>query len=493
MGMKSTSAKLSSPLKKPSPERWQPHLPQKRGLKFLVEHGAAALLFDPGLGKTSTTYGAFNFLHKRKVARRALVVAPLRVCQLVWPAEAEKWADFAHLKVGVLHGKDREKVLANALDYDVLVVNPEGLQWLITGSHTGTIIDRKRWKALELDTLVIDELTKFKHTKGVRFKVLKQVLGSFSRRWGLTGTPVPNGLLDLFGQMYVLDLGNALGSFITHYRMKYFVNPDGQGWKWVLQSGAADLIYDRVRNLALRANAADYLDLPQQVDLYHEIELPPKVAKLYKEIEDDLLAKVDGKVITVANAAAAGTKLRQMANGSVYVDDDMESRAFGKKRTVLNLHDEKLDAVEELVNELQGQPLLLAYEFNHDLDRLRARFKAVPWIGAGVSSKRAKEIENAWNAGDIPLLLGHPASMGHGLNFQGCDASHVGWFSMFWDFELYEQFIKRVLRQGNKAKRVFNHHFVARDTTDMDVKWAQHHKGKGQTSFLEAMAVRRGR
>lgn len=462
-------------------------------MKFLVEHGAAALLFDPGLGKTSTTYGAFNFLHKRKVARRMLVVAPLRVAQLVWPAEAAKWADFNHLKVGLLHGKDKDKVLANALEYDVLVINPEGLQWLLTGNARGTVVDRKRWKALQIDTLVIDELTKFKHTKGVRFKVLKQVLGDFRRRWGLTGTPVPNGLLDLFGQMYVLDLGNALGKYITHYRMQYFINPDGQGWKWVLQSGAAEKIYAKVKNLALRANAADYLDLPQQVDLFHEIELPTKARKLYDELEADLLTKWGEKIITTANAAAVGTKLRQIANGQVYVDDDMAAKAFGKKRTVLELHEEKLDAVEELIEELQGQPLLLAYEFNHDLDRLRDRFADVPYIGAGVNAKRAQQIERDWNNGDIPLLLGHPASMGHGLNLQGCDAQHVGWFSMFWDFELYEQFIKRILRQGNKSKRVFNHHFVAKDTTDEDVRWAQKHKSKGQLAFLEAMQARHGR
>jgi SNF2 family DNA or RNA helicase len=343
-----------------------------------------------------------------------------------------------------------------------------------------------------VDTLVIDELTKFKHTKGVRFKVIKQVLETFSRRWGLTGTPVPNGLLDLFGQMYMLDLGNALGRFVTHYRSQYFINPDGLGWKWVLQAGAAEKIYARVKNLAIRAAAEDYLDLPKQIDVPHRIELPPKVRKLYDDLEEDLLVKYGSKEVTAANAAAIHIKLRQIANGAVYVDDDMESRMKGKKRTVLELHEEKLDAIEELVEELQGQPLLLAYEFNHDLDRLRGRFADVPYIGSGVSMAVAERIEAEWNAGDIPLLLGHPASMGHGLNLQGNNAQHVGWYSMFWDFELYEQFIKRVLRQGNKAKRVFNHHFMAIDTTDEDISYAQRHKSKNQLAFLEAMKARRG-
>lgn len=475
------------------PVSWKPHLPQKRGMKFLVEHGAAALLFDPGLGKTSTTYGAFCFLKKRKVATRMLVVAPLRVCQLVWPAEAEEWAEFSHLKVGVLHGPHKEQVLRDALQYDVLVINPEGLPWLISGSSRGTILDRKRWKALQCDTLVVDELTKFKHTKGTRFKIFKQCLGTFDRRWGLTGTPVPNGLLDLFGQMYVLDLGNALGAYITHYRNRYFINPDGQGWKWVLQAGAAELIYAKVKNLALRADAEDYLDLPEIVPLKHYVALPPKARKLYDDIEEDLYAKMGAQEVTVANSAAAGTKLRQICNGAVYVDDDMAARAMGKKRSVLELHPAKLDMLEELVDELQGQPMLVAYEFNHDLDRLRKRFPDAPYIGAGVSSKRAKEIEDGWNEGSIPLLFGHPAAMGHGLNFQKCNAAHVAWFGMMWDLELVDQFFKRVRRQGNKAKRVFNHYIMAKDTVDEDVFWALQHKAKGQFSFLAAMQTKVGR
>lgn len=482
--MKKKASKLSAP-------QWKPHAIQKKGLKFLVEHGAAALLFDPGLGKTSTTYGAFCFLKKRKVAKRMLVIAPLRVCHLVWPAESQEWADFQHLRVGVLHGKDKEKVLADVDNYDVLVINPEGLEWLILGGR-GKTFNRKRWLSFGFDTLVIDELTKFKHTKGARFKVLKHVLETFGRRWGLTGTPVPNGLLDLFGQMYVLDLGNALGKYITHYRMKYFVPLDPNGWKWALQRGAEEEIYERIKPLAIRANADDYIDLPQIVPHKVSIELPGPARKLYDALEEDMFAKIDEGIITAANKAAISTKLRQICNGALYVDDDVAALVVGKKRTVKDIHDAKLDALEELVEELQGQPMLVAYEFNHDLDRLLARFPNTPVIG-GKSLARDKEIERAWNAGEYPLIFGQPASVGHGLNLQKGDAQHVGWFSEFWDLELYIQFFLRIRRQGNKAERVFDHHFIVKDSMDETVWWARKSKERQALSLDEALKLRRGR
>lgn len=465
------------------------HSYQKRGVKFLLEHGAAALLLDPGMGKTATVLKALSALRKAGTGGKALVIAPLRVAQLVWPAEPGEWTDLAHLKVGLLHGPHKAKVLKNHADYDILVINPEGLPWLL-GKGDGAAL--REFKTLGIDTLVIDELTKFKNTKGTRFKLLKKYLGTFQRRWGLTGTPVPNGLIDLFGQMYVLDLGRSLGEYITHYRMKYFVNPDGQGWKWVLQRGADELIYERIKPLAMRASAEDHLELPEIVPLRHYVDLPPKVRDVYDELEDELIAGVENKEIVAGSAAAASTKCRQIANGAVYVDDDLASKVAGKKREVLELHDLKLEVLRELVDELQGEPLLVAYEFNHDLDRLRKFFgDDTPYIGAGVSERRAKEIESAWNAGDIPLLLGQPASMGHGLNFQKSNAQHVAWFSMFWDLEMYDQFIKRVRRQGNKSARVFVHHIMARETVDEVVWHVQRSKTKTQNALLEALTSRR--
>lgn len=466
------------------------HSYQKRGIKFLLMHGAAALLFDPGMGKTAIVLKAFDALRKAKTATRALVIAPLRVCQLVWPDEPNEWADLKHLRVGVLHGKDREKVLANVDDYDILVINPEGLPWLLTGSHNGRAVDKKRWKAVGADLLVIDELTRFKSTKGARFKLLKQVLPTFQRRWGLTGTPAPNGLLDLFGQMYVLDLGNALGQYITHYRMKYFRAVDPNGWKWVLQTGAAELIYERIKPLALRASAEDHLELPELVPLKIMVDLPPKVQDLYDDLEEDFLTKVGNKEIVAANAAAASTKCRQVANGAVYIDDDLLSRVQGKKRDVLQLHDGKIDALRDLHEELNGQQLLVAYEFNHDEDRLRKAFPNAVFMSDAKSQAKAKAIEQAWNNGEIDMLIGHPSSMGHGLNFQKSHAQHVVWFGMTWDLELYDQFIKRIRRQGNKALRVFVHHIMARGTIDETIFFVQRGKARTQTALLDALAYK---
>lgn len=484
--MKSTSAQSTRKRSPLSAKPWTPLSIQKRGLKFLVEHGAAALLFDPGVGKTSTVLAAFSWLLKRKVARRMLVIAPLRVCYLVWPQEILDWLDFNHLRIGILHGKNKDAVLANVENYDVLVINPEGLDWLL-GKRTA-----HAFKKFGIDTLVVDELTKFKHSKGRRFKLLRGVLDTFSRRWGLTGTPAPNGLLDLFGQMYILDQGRSLGRYITHYRTEYFTSLDPMGWKWIPQKGAEERIYERLRPLALRAKAEDYIDLPEIVPMRVWVELPPAARQAYDAIEEDLIAKLEGadKRIVALTQAAASTKLRQIANGAVYIDDDVASLVKGKRRTVQPMHDAKLDALEELVDELQGQPLFCAYEFNHDLDRLLVRFPDTPVLGGDI--KLLKGIENAWNAGDYPLLLGQPASVGHGLNLQRGAAAHVVWFSMFWDLELYDQFFRRIRRQGNKAKRVFNHHIMAKDTIDETVWWSQRAKDKTQQSLLDALKSRRG-
>lgn len=481
-----TALKTRSPQ---SPPVWTPHGYQKKAVKFLLEHAAAALLLDPGMGKTSVVLKTFMALKKAKVANKMLVIAPLRVCQLVWPQEVKEWKDFLGLKVVVLHGPKKEQRLAE--EADIYVINPEGLEWLILGGK-GKQFDMRRWKALGFDTLCIDELTKFKHAKGTRFKMLKLVLDTFGRRWGLTGTPAPNGLLDLFGQMFVLDMGNALGRFITHYRVKYFRAVDPNGWKWVLQAGAAELIYERLKPLAMRASAEDHLELPEIVPLKIFVDLPPAARKLYDELEEELISEVEARTIVVANAAAASMKLRQLANGAIYVDDDVASKVKGKRRTVLEMHDEKIKALSDLVDELNGQPILVGYEFNHDLARLLNHFgKDTPYIGSGVNEKRAKEIEAAWNAGEIPVLLGHPASMGHGLNFQKGSAAHVAWFAQFWDLEMYDQFVKRVRRQGNKSKRVFVHHFMAKDTVDETIYFVQRSKERTQGALLEALAGRK--
>ncbi len=484
---------MQSELFPPSSKPWQPHAYQKKAVKFLLEHAASALFLDPGLGKTSITLAAIKLLKQKKLLDKVLLIAPLRVCYSVWPKEVSKWTDFGGLKVAVLHGPRKDEALKS--DADVYVINPEGLDWLLQAKKTKTAqgktkveVDLRRFKNLGFDTLVVDELSKFKHTNTNRFKGLKLVLNTFRRRWGLTGSPASNGLLDLFGQCYILDQGRTLGPYISHYRMKYFV-PSHDGFSWNIREGAEDEIYERINPLALRMAADDYLDMPALIENNIRVDLPSDVMTMYNQLEEDLIAKLDSKVIVASTAAAASMKCRQVANGGIYLDPEVQAliKLPKSKREWVNLHTEKVDALADLIDELQGSPLLVAYDFEHDLDRLREKLgQDVPYIGGGVSAKRSAELEHLWNAGKLPVLLGHPQAMAHGLNLQEM-GNHVCWHSLTWDYELYDQFIRRVLRQGNKSKKVFCHHIMARGTVDEVVLAAVKSKRRGQNALFDAL------
>lgn len=471
-----------------APQKWEPLPYMRKAVKFLLEHGAGALFLDPGLRKTSITLAAFSYLKKRGVASRMLVIAPLRACHSVWPAEIAKWKDFNHLRCVVLHGSRKEQLLEE--DADVFVINPEGLEWLLYGGARSKRLDSRRWKRLAIDTLVIDELTKFKHSKGVRFKALKGVLNSFSRRWGLTGTPAANGLVDLFGQCYVLDQGNALGQYITHYRMRYFINPDQMGWKWVPRAGAQEEIYERLKPLALRMSADDYLELPEINDVFYTLELEARARKIYDSLEDDLVTQIEARLVTAANAATAGGKLWQICNGGLYVDNDVAAIIAGKVRTTLQIHDLKTDWLEELINELQGQPVLVAYQFQHDKDRLAKRFPDMEFFGD--NAKKNKALEDAWNANELPYVAGQQDAIAHALNLQEGNAAHLAQYSLTWNLETWDQLLRRIRRSGNKAKRVFRHIPVIKDSTDEDRRWALAGKAKGQKALFDALVARRG-
>lgn len=448
-------------------ELYTPHEYQTRGTKFVIQNPAAALFLDPGLGKTAIALHAFMLLKARKFVKRMLVIAPMRVMHSVWPGEAAKWEEFQGLKLGVLHDKGKETLFDP--DVDVHVINPEGLPWLLE--------ELARWKgSFPWDMLVVDESTRFKHTNTKRFKLLKKILPKFKRRVILTGSPAPNGLLDLFGQIYILDGGTALGSFITHYRMMYFNNPDGQGWKWVPRAGAPDAIYRKLAPLAVRMSAEEYLKLPELIMNRVEVELPPKARKPYDQMENLMIASVKNDTIIAANAAAVSSKCRQIANGGIYHEG-------GEEWT--DLHEAKIEAVQEIIEELQGKPALVAYEFVHDVARLRKAFPDAPWIGGGVSAGRFREIELAWNRGDIPVLLAQPQSVAHGLNLQGTSAAVI-WHSITWNLEDYEQFIRRVWRQGQK-ERVIVHHIVAKKTIDEVIMGMLKSKDRTQRALLTAL------
>jgi SNF2 family DNA or RNA helicase len=475
---------------------WKPHGYQKKAVKFMLERACAALFLDPGLGKTSITLAALKILKSKGLIKKVLLIAPLRVCHLVWPREVEKWKDFHGLKVAVLHGKDKDEVLESS-DADIFVINPAGLEWLTQATKakgpsgkTAVTVDLRRWKRLGFDTLVIDELSNFKNSTSLRFKLMKQIHGTFDRRYGLTGSPAANGLLDLFGQAYVLDQGRSLGPYITHYRSRYF-NPSWNGFNWTPKDGAEEQIYERLSPLALRMAAEDYLEMPQLVVNNIKVELPAKVRAFYDGLEEELFAMLDDQVFTAVSQGVLYGKCRQVANGGIYLTPDLTSipgfKVPKERREWLHLHDAKTEALADLVDELQGSPLLVAYDFEHDLDRLRAQFgQDLPYIGGGLPTRRLKELEAAWNHGELPILAGHPAAMGHGLNLQQA-GHHVCWYALNPDFELYDQFIRRVLRQGNKSKRVFVHHLVAEDTVDEAILDSLRFKDRTQQALFKGL------
>lgn len=486
-----------------APVPWIPKIHHRIGLKFLLQHGCAGLFADPGMGKTSITLAAIRTLLKEKMAERVLVIAPLRPCYLVWPKEIAKWQEFNHLRLALCHGSDKNRKLNS--EADIWIVNPDGLPWLIDQG----VME-------QFDTLVIDESTKFKHTQTKRFKLLKPYLDGFRRRWILTGTPTPNGYLDLFGQMYVLDLGAALGRFITHYRLNYFnLWYDGYSWelkeamevnkKTYLPFGAdandtpkdlkvcsgEEAIQHRIAPYVLRLEA-DAKDMPERIENVIRVALPDKAKKVYEELEEDLITLLEnGHEVQAKNAAAASTKCRQIANGGLYYRDiqydAMGFPTYVGPRQWENLHSEKVDAVGELFEELQGSPLMVAYDFEHDLDRLVSAFPKAAVMGGGTSMKDSVRIERLWNAGKLPMLLCQPQAMGHGLNLQEGPGHTIAIHSLMWDYEIYDQFVRRVWRTGQKSKHVFIHHIVATGTVDEVVYAALLQKRKGQDALLKAL------
>jgi SNF2 family DNA or RNA helicase len=473
-------------LERPNPDPWtpamfsRPYEPKeymKAAIRFMIQQGAAGLFLDPGLGKTAITLSAFKILKARGIVKRALVIAPLRVANSTWPREVRKWENFSDLKMAVLHGNNKNRLSDPSIDIDV--INPEGLEWLLHDKGEGRrpAISKQPWF---WDMLVVDESTQFKHTNTQRFRLLRPYLRRFARRYILTGSPAPNGLLDLYGQIYLLDGGAAFGRGIQAYRINYF-NPGGfNGYQWTIKPGAEEQIYKKVKPLVMRLEAKDYLDLPPLVENTIEVELPAAAMRQYKEMEATLVSQFVRGEVVAQNAAAATIKCRQIANGGIYHDQEE-----GGKRVYSNIHSTKIDCVKELVEELQGQPALIAYEFQHDLDRLKAAFPFAPHLGAGVTAAQQERIEDDWNAGRLPVLLAQPQSVAHGLNLQGTGAAIIK-HSLTWDLERDEQFTRRVWRQGQE-KRVVVHYIVAKGTVDEVIRDALIRKEKTQRGLLDAL------
>ena len=445
--------------------RWTPRNYQLEAAKFMLERPAAGLLLAPGLGKTSTTLAALAALKGTDQLESALIIAPLRPLYDVWPAERAKWDDFALLSMQLLHGPHKERALATPAD--VYVINPEGLDWLFAAS-------RRRPK---FNVLVVDESTKFKSASAQRAKLLRSVIDRFDRRYILTGTPSPNGVEDLWGQVYLLDGGERLGRFVTHFRRRYMMNhaPQGVAWSdWRPVVGAAQEIQERVSDICMALRAEDYLDMPELITNDVMVRLPAHAAKVYREVRDDFLAQLSAGTVTVANAAAKTAKMRQAANGFLYTDEG----------TAEHLHDAKVDALDELVEESAGDPLLVAVAFLSEARALAERYGA-PYLGGGVPHSAASRTIARWNAGEVPVLIAHPASVAHGLNLQSGGRA-VCWFGLSYNREEYDQFVARVYRQG-QSRGVVVHRIVSQGTVDEVILQALASKDATQKSFINAL------
>jgi SNF2 family DNA or RNA helicase len=435
---------------------------------MLVSQGAAGLLLDPGLGKTSTVLAAFKVLKDAGYVKNMLIIAPLQVCHNVWPNEIRKWDQFKDLTIEVLHGVDKTRALERSAD--IHIINPEGLQWLFDPAA-------RRWR--DWDILCIDESTKFKDSQTKRFKLMRKHFEQFDRRWILTGTPVPNGIHDLFGQIYILDLGNSLGRFVTHFRNKFFHTNAWEPYNYIPNEGSFREIIQRIDPLVLRMSEKDYLNLPELNNVTVKGEMPKKAWDHYLQIEQDFITKVEEEHIVAANAAVAGGKCRQIANGAIYVGE-------GEDRTWTEIHSGKIELLKNLLDQLGGTPTLILYEFQHDKERLlKALGSKTPVLGGGASVRKTTRAVRDFNKGHIPILLGHPASMAHGLNLQE-SCNHVIWFGIPWNLEHYDQAIRRVYRQGQE-KPVFVYHLVSEGTLDETVLEVLKAKDRDQQMLFGAL------
>ena len=433
---------------------------QQYGADFIISHPQSALFLDCGLGKTATTLTAINdLLFDSFEISKVLVICPLRV-SAVWVDEINKWKHLNSLRCSVAIGTEVERKAALTRKADIYIINRENVDWLVNKSGL----------PFDFDMVVIDELSSFKDNGSKRFKALRKVRPKVKRIVGLTGTPSANGLMDLWAEIGIIDMGQRLGRFITHYRNSFFV-PDKRNQQMVFSykplPGAEDEIYRRISDITISMKNTDYLKLPECVINEIPVWLSDKEKKVYDTMKRDLVLSLEGREIDALNAAALSNKLLQMANGAVYADDG----------SVARIHDHKLDALEDIIEASNGKPVLVAYWFKHDLERILNRFPAEK-LDSADSIKR-------WNDGEIPLAVIHPASAGHGLNLQAGGSTLV-WFGLTWSLELYQQTNARLWRQGQKDTVVI-HHIITKGTIDEDVMRALKRKDKTQTALIDAV------
>lgn len=441
--------------------RYEPHEYQRYATAFILEHPVAAVLLEMGLGKSVITLTAiYELCFERFEIRKVLVIAPLRVASQTWPSEIEKWDHLKGLTFSVAVGSEAERRAAFSTTADIYLLNRENVDWLVTKSGI----------PFDFDMVVIDELSSFKSNQAKRFKSLLKVRPRVKRIVGLTGTPSSNGLMDLWAEFRILDMGERLGRYITRYRAAFF-RPDKTNGTVVFSyralPGAEEEIYRRINDITISMRSGDYLQLPKCVMNEVRVEMDEKERRIYDSLRKDMVASIRGQEIDAANAAALSGKLLQMANGAVYDEG----------KNVLPIHDRKLDALEDLIEGANGNPVLIAYWYKHDLERIRQRFPVR-------EIRTARDIDD-WNAGEISAAVIHPTSAGHGLNLQAGGSTLI-WFGLTWSLELYQQTNARLHRQGQKETVVI-HHIITKGTIDERVMQALKTKDLTQSALIDAV------
>jgi len=446
--------------------KFNAHKYQLDAVKWVVSNNCSGLFLPPGLGKTAVMLQSFVYLKKAGIIDKMVVIAPIRVMQLVWPEEIKKWANFNHITCTVLHGAKKDDRLYD--DVDLYIVNPDGLKWFT--KKVKDLTSEGKWM------LTVDESSNFKNGRSGRFKMLKKWVKYFDRRVILTGTPAPNGFENLWSQIHILDSGTRLGKFITSYRNMFFFPSGYMGYEYRLQDGAKEKIYGKIDDIIMHKGREE-IDMPDLIKNVINVELPSQARKIYSDMSIQFLAVAEDEQLMLATTAAVMSgKLKQIANGASYGEDKVASV----------IHESKIDAVKELHEGMEGQPLLIFYEYRHDLSRLQDAFSDAPHLGGGVSAKEAEVTVKKWNSGEVPILFLHPASAGHGLNLQSGGCHDVCWFSITWDQELHEQAISRVWRQGVEYA-VTSHYIVAKDTIDEQIMEVLDGKEKLQSALLNAL------
>ena len=448
--------------------KFNPHEYQKYAIEYIKTHPVAAILLGCGLGKTSIALTAIDdMLHDSFEVRKVLIVAPIRVAKVSWPDEIQKWDHLSDLKYAVAVGTQEERIAALQADADIYIINRENLSWLIDESGL----------PFDFDMCVLDELSSFKNWQSKRFKSFMKVRPKLKRVIGLTGTPSSNGLMDLFAEFRCLDMGKRLGRFIGQYRNSYF-KPDRYNgnivYSYKLLPGAEEEIHRKISDITISMKSTDLLQMPELISSEYTVSLDEKEKEKYEQLKKDfILPLTEGGEITAANAAALSRKLVQMANGAVYADDG----------EVIGIHDKKLDALEDIIESANGRPVLVAYWYKHDLERISKRLQKLKINYSCISTNTSIR---DWNDGKIAVGLIHPASAGHGLNLQQ-GGNIIVWFGLTWSLELYIQTVDRLFRQGQKAETVSVIHIVTKGTIDERIMTALTNKDSTQSALIEAV------